>query len=332
MMSLRIACLLAALAWSEIATAADVAQSTAGPCSPAINGNGNTVNCSGIDPRAMARLEELLDMKDRDLKQKIADANEWARKYKELNSQLTETRRQLAAKGEDATLVQVAQDLLHEGKLDEARKIYDRLIASDEANVERAARDRFARATIFALEFRMVDALPDYAEAYQLRPKNVLYASEYARAAYSERQYADAERSLIAALQLSRELAARDPGAYRPVVATTLNNLGILYRDTGRLADAEKAFSEALTIYRDLAAHDPGAYRPHVATTLNNLGVLYSDTGRLADAGKAFSEAHFARHDRRRFPAEDRLRRSDPTPAPLPSCRPDPARSRCPAA
>ena len=71
----------------------------------------------------------------------------------------------------------------------------------------------------------------------------------------------------------------------------TLNNLGNLYSDTGRLADADKAFSEALTIFRDLAAHDPGAYRPDVATTLNNLGLLYSDTGRLADAGRAYSEA-----------------------------------------
>ena len=31
-------------------------------------------------------------------------------------------------------------------------------------------------------------------------------------------------------------------------------NLGVLYRDTGRLADADKAFSEALTIYRDMTA------------------------------------------------------------------------------
>jgi hypothetical protein len=40
-------------------------------------------------------------------------------------------------------------------------------------------------------------------------------------------------------------------------VAETLNNLGVLYRNTGRLADAEKAFSEALTIYRDLSSSDP---------------------------------------------------------------------------
>src|SRR5204862_518689 len=87
------------------------------------------------------------------------------------------------------------------------------------------------------------------------------------------------------------ELAARDPGAYRPDVATTLNHLGNLYADTGRLAEAEKANSEALTIRRELAAPDPGAYRPDVAMTLNNLGVLYAHTGRLAEAEKANSEA-----------------------------------------
>jgi hypothetical protein len=117
-MSRRLASLLAALAWSALAwsalaAAAGVEQSTSGPCSPAINGSNNSVNCSGVDPRAMARLEELLDLKDRDLKQKIADANEWARKYTELNAQLTDARQQLEAKGEDATLVKTAQDLLH---------------------------------------------------------------------------------------------------------------------------------------------------------------------------------------------------------------------------
>jgi hypothetical protein len=47
------------------------------------------------------------------------------------------------------------------GKLDEARKIYDRLVDSDEANVDRAAENHFARATISSLQFRITEALPD---------------------------------------------------------------------------------------------------------------------------------------------------------------------------
>jgi hypothetical protein len=50
---------------------------------------------------------------------------------------------------------------------------------------------------------------------------------------------ADAEKD-TEALAIRRELAARDPRAYRPDVAATLNNLGLLHRATGRNADAEK--------------------------------------------------------------------------------------------
>ena len=53
---------------------------------------------------------------------------------------------------------------LGEGKLDEARKIYDRLIDSDEANVDDAAENRFARATISLLQSRITEALLDLRE------------------------------------------------------------------------------------------------------------------------------------------------------------------------
>src|SRR3954454_5547168 len=281
-MKRSILCLIIILAGTVPAIAAE--QSTTGWCSPIQSGKDNTFICNGVDPRAMQRLNDDLDRMDLSLRTKTVEANEWARKYNELNAQFEETKKQLEARGEDPTLVETAQDLLHQGKLDEARKIYDRLIASDEGNVDRAAQDHFDRAIIFALQFQMVEAMADYAKAYQYRPDNPRYADGYAYAAYRERRYTEAEQGWTKCLQLYRELAARDPGAYRPDVAGTLNNLGILYRATGRLAEAEKPYSEASTIRRDLAARDPGAYRPDVAGTLNNLGVLYRATGRLAEA------------------------------------------------
>ena len=171
--------------------AAEVTQTTGSGswCSPAQNGNGNTVICNGVDPRAMDRLNELLDRKDLDLKQKTAEANDWAHRYNELNAQLDETKEQLAAKGQDATLVQTAQDLLHEGKLEEAHAIFDRLIQSDEANVDRAAQDHFGRASVFALQFRLDEALPDYAKAYQYRSGDQRYAAAYANALEQQRDY-----------------------------------------------------------------------------------------------------------------------------------------------
>ena len=84
------------------AGAAEVTQTTGNGswCSPALSGNGITVICNGVDPRAMDRLNELLDRKDLDLKQKTAEANDWVRRYNELNAQLEETKRQLASRGE----------------------------------------------------------------------------------------------------------------------------------------------------------------------------------------------------------------------------------------
>jgi hypothetical protein len=105
--------LLILLAGAAPATAAEVEQTTGGWCSPAQNGNNNQVICNGVDPRAVARLNELLDIKDTNLKQKIAEADEWVRKYNILNDQFEATKKQLIATGEDPILVQTAQDLLH---------------------------------------------------------------------------------------------------------------------------------------------------------------------------------------------------------------------------
>jgi tetratricopeptide (TPR) repeat protein len=230
--------------------AAEITQTTGSGswCSPAQNGNGNTVICNGVDPRAVDRLNELLDRKDLDLKQKTAEANDWARRYTELNAQLDETKQHLTAKGEDATLVETAQDLLHQGKLEEARAIFDRLLQSDEANVDRAAQDHFGRASIFALQFRLDEALPDYARAYQYRPDDQRFAAAYAYALLQQRDYPKAESVLQELLRHRRELAAQNPTAYRPDLAATLNNLGALCRDVHRFSDAEAASKEAADI------------------------------------------------------------------------------------
>jgi len=129
-----------------------------------------------------------------------------ARQFSELNAQLEESKKQLAAKGEDATLVQTAQDLLHEGKLEEARAIFDRLIKSDEANVDRAAQDHFGRARVFELQFRPDEALPDYAKAYQYRPENLRYAEAYAFTLTQQRDYRKAESVLQELLRQRGEI------------------------------------------------------------------------------------------------------------------------------
>jgi tetratricopeptide (TPR) repeat protein len=75
-------------------------------------------------------------------------------------------------------------------------------------------------------------------------------------------------------LRLYRELAESDPATYRPDVATTLNNLAVLYSETQRLEEAESAFREALDLYRELAQKDPAVYQPKVSAILAALESL----------------------------------------------------------
>jgi len=75
--------------------------------------------------------------------------------------------------------------------------IFDRLLQSDEANV----------ASVFALQFRMDEALPDYAKAYQYRPDDQRFAGAYAYALQQQRDYPKAESVLQELLGHRRELA-----------------------------------------------------------------------------------------------------------------------------
>ena len=73
----------------------------------------------------------------------------------------------------------------------------------------------------------------------------------------------------------------------------TVNNLGNLYRDQGKLVEAEKMYMRALHgVEKTLGAE-------HTSTlhTVNNLGVLYKDQGKLVEAEKMYI---WALHGRRR--------------------------------
>src|SRR4249919_1564407 len=90
-------------------------QQSSGWCSPNIaNVIGNvTVNCIGVDPRALARLNTQLSRKNLELADSIRQANEWTARYKELESQLRRS-------GDDSRLSKQAEDYLHQGELEKA--------------------------------------------------------------------------------------------------------------------------------------------------------------------------------------------------------------------
>ena len=108
---------------------------------------------------------------------------------------------------------------------------------------------------------------------------------------HAENRLGEARQASEEALKIRRELAARNPQAYLPVVAATLNNLGNLHLAENRLGEAMQAYEEALKIRRELATRNPQAHLPYVAMTLNNLGNLRSDEKRLGEAMQAYEEA-----------------------------------------
>ncbi len=132
---------------------------------------------------------------------------------------------------------------------------------------------------------------------------NVIHAAEWALSVGDERglgivdsleDYLDLknrwdtkERLYRLALSRRRQLAAAEPGEYMPDVAGTLNSMGKLLRELGKIDDAKPCFQEALRIYRDLSLSDPEVYMPDAAITLSNVGALYAQTGN-PDEGLAY--------------------------------------------
>jgi tetratricopeptide (TPR) repeat protein len=263
-----------------------IVQKSSGWCSPNIaNVVGNvTVNCIGVDPRALKRLNAELDRKNLRLADKVHEADPWTVRYKELEERLS-------AAGDDSELSRQAEEYLRQGELDKSRAILDQIISREEKQAGLLAGNHYNRGLLFELEFRPLDALHDLEMAYRYRPEQVKYGQEYAFVLLDQHDFKKAEPVLLATLDLARQAAKGNPTAYQPHVATTLNALAIVYSATGRPKEAEGAYQEALGLRQQLAQANPAAYQPDVALSLNNLAVLYTHSQRLKEAERAYQEA-----------------------------------------
>ncbi len=96
-------------------------------------------------------------------------------------------------------------------------------------------------------------------------------------------------RHAEAATYLERVLAAgaSDPSISDDDRATTLNNLGLVYRETARFDDAERRLVEAGEIFERLYGGD----HPSLASVLNNLGLVYRSRGRYGAAETVYERA-----------------------------------------
>jgi Tfp pilus assembly protein PilF len=87
--------------------------------------------------------------------------------------------------------------------------------------------------------------------------------------------YPEAESQLEPALETAEAFGPQDPR-----LATSLNELALLYRHQGRYEEAEPLYKRALAIREKALGPD----HPRVATVLNNLGTLYYAQDRYAEA------------------------------------------------
>ena len=138
------------------------------------------------------------------------------------------------------------------------------------------------KARLSMIKLRFDEAEMNFEKSLTADPENPCNYLEFSAFLYKQKKFEKGRETCKRALSLEMDNAGK---------AKFLNNLGVIYRNTGFFVEAENSFTEALGIRRKLAETNPAAYLPDVAATLNNLGTLYLDTTRFSDAEKSYIEA-----------------------------------------
>lgn len=180
-----------------------------------------------------------------------------------------------------------AEALLNQAKstdLAAAKKLQDtaakRLLSAAEATVQNGE--------LQLTQIHYVQAAQYYREAASIVPpefaeKVAYYLNQAGEAWYSAGKYSEAEPLL------QRSLAIREKalGEEHPDVATSLNNLAVLYKVQDKYIEAEPLYQRSLAILEKALGED----RPDFAVSLNNLALLYDDQGKYAEAEPLFQRS-----------------------------------------
>jgi tetratricopeptide (TPR) repeat protein len=103
----------------------------------------------------------------------------------------------------------------------------------------------------------------------------------------------EAEEAFQEALSTYRKLAQDNPQAYLPNVATTLNNLAILYRETQRRKEAVGSCHEAAKLLEPQWQANPEVHGDQLARILLLLVLLSESGGESAGDPCAFARRAF---------------------------------------
>ena len=107
---------------------------------------------------------------------------------------------------------------------------------------------------------------------------------EYGCFLQTNKRYDLAEVRYRENLDIYQRLVPISPQAYEPGLATTQNNLGLLYSDTQCYGESEEMYLSAVEIYQRISVVDPRVYEPYLATPHNNLSFLFLAQGNFEEA------------------------------------------------
>ena len=94
-------------------------------------------------------------------------------------------------------------------------------------------------------------------------------------------------RQAVIIAKQALDIAEKDLGPDDPTVATSLNNLALLYQTQGQYAQAEPLYKRTLAIWEKVLGSD----HPNVATSLNNLALLYYTQGQYVQAEQLYKRS-----------------------------------------
>lgn len=104
-------------------------------------------------------------------------------------------------------------------------------------------------------------------------------------------QRAEALASIVESVRLFHALAAANPGAFLPDLASSLHNQATAQSEMGRRAEALASIAESIRIRQALAEANPGAFLPDLASSLNNQANRQSEMGQRAEAVVSIAKA-----------------------------------------
>jgi len=116
-------------------------------------------------------------------------------------------------------------------------------------------------------------------------------STELSLASGQGEQAQQAESAFRNIVSICRDYAEDAPDAFRPSLATALNNLGVLLFEEGRDGEAEPLYREAIEIQRDLVGREPDILLCGLPQKLVNLADLLKRDGRLSEAEELYREA-----------------------------------------